>query len=115
VLIRKTETSSGPRARRALLGRCRRLWLATFAYLLLERVPTVGCHGSQLAQTTAATLRVRLPKVAAHSKVSARWLYIQLSSAFPLQDPSPTVSSIREGCPVGPVELPPKRLEKRHR
>jgi hypothetical protein len=63
-----------------------RLWLATFAYLLLERVRTLGCQGTQLARATAGTLRVRLLKVAAHIKVSVRRVYIQLSSAFPLQE-----------------------------
>ena len=63
-----------------------RLWLSTFAYLLLERVRTIGCHGTELARATAGTLRLKLMKVAAQVKVSVRRVYIQLSSAYPLQE-----------------------------
>ena len=49
-----------------------RLWLATFAYLLMERVRTLGCHGTELARATAGTLRVRLLKVAAQVRISVR-------------------------------------------
>jgi hypothetical protein len=63
-----------------------RLWLAAFAYLLMERVRTLGCHGTELAQATAGTLRVRLLKVAAQVRISVRRVYVQLSSAFPMQE-----------------------------
>ena len=62
-----------------------RLWLSTLAYLLLERVRTIGCPGTELARATAGTLRLRLLKVAAQVKVSVRRVYVQLSSAYPLQ------------------------------
>jgi len=60
-----------------------RLWLATFAYLLLERVRTIGCHGTELARATAGSIRLKLLKVAAQVKVSVRRVYVQLSSAYP--------------------------------
>lgn len=63
-----------------------RLWLATFAYLLMERVRTLGCHGTELARATAGTLRVRLLKVAAQVRISVRRVYVQFSSAFPMQE-----------------------------
>lgn len=63
-----------------------RLWLATFAYLLMERVRTLGCQGTELARATAGTLRVRLLKVAAHVRISVRRVYVQFSSAFPMQE-----------------------------
>lgn len=62
-----------------------RLWLSTFAYLLLERVRTLGCQGTELARATAGTLRLHLLKVAAQVKVSVRRVYVQLNSAYPLQ------------------------------
>jgi len=62
-----------------------RLWFSTFAYMLMERVRTLGCQGTELARATAGTLRLKLMKVAAQVKVSVRRVYIQLSSAFPLQ------------------------------
>jgi hypothetical protein len=61
-----------------------RLWLAAFAYLLVERLRAVGCHGTALARATAGTIRLKLLKVAAQVTVSVRRVYIQLSSAYPL-------------------------------
>jgi len=63
-----------------------RLWLSTFAYMLMERVRTLGCQGTELARATAGTLRLKLMKVAAQVKVSVRRVYVQLNSAFPLQN-----------------------------
>ena len=63
-----------------------RLWLASFAYLLLARLRTLGCHSTELARATAGTIRLKLLKVAARVTVSVRRVYVQLSSAFPQQD-----------------------------
>lgn len=63
-----------------------RLWLAAFAYLLLERLRTLGCHGTELARATAGTMRLKLLKVAAQVTVSVRRVYVQLSSAYPGQE-----------------------------
>ena len=60
-----------------------RLWLASFAYQLLERVRALGCRGTQLARATAGSIRLQLLKVAARVTVSVRRVYIQLSSAYP--------------------------------
>ena len=62
-----------------------RLWEAMFAYLLLERLRTQGLAGTELARATAGSLRLRLLKVAAQVRVSVRRVYVQLSSAYPLQ------------------------------
>jgi hypothetical protein len=63
-----------------------RLWLAAFAYLLLERLRTRGLAGTELAQATVGRVRLRVLKVAAQVRVSVRRVYVQLSSAYPLQD-----------------------------
>ena len=60
-----------------------RLWLATFAYLLLERVRTWGLAGTELARATAGSVRLKLLKVAAQVTVSVRRVYVRLSSAYP--------------------------------
>jgi hypothetical protein len=62
-----------------------RLWLAAFAYLLLERVRTLGLAGTELAQATVGSVRLKLLKVAAQVSLSVRRVYVQLSSAYPLQ------------------------------
>jgi hypothetical protein len=63
-----------------------RLWLAAFAYLLIERVRAIGCAGTTLARATAGTLRVQLFKVAAQISVSVRRVRVQFSAADPLQE-----------------------------
>jgi hypothetical protein len=63
-----------------------RLWLASFAYLLVERLRALGCHGTELARATVGSLRLKLLKVAARVTVSVRRVYIQLSSAYPRPD-----------------------------
>jgi len=63
-----------------------RLWLATFAYLMLERMRALGLEGTELASATAGTIRLKLLKVAAAVKVSVRRVYVQYCSAFPMQE-----------------------------
>ena len=62
-----------------------RLWLATFAYLLLERLRSWGLAGTDLARATSGSVRLKLLKVAGQVRVSVRRVYVQLSSAYPLQ------------------------------
>ena len=63
-----------------------RLWEAMFAYLLLERLRTQGLGGTELERATAGSLRLKLLKIAAQVRVSVRRVYVQMSSAFPLQE-----------------------------
>jgi hypothetical protein len=63
-----------------------RLWLATFAYLLLERLRALGLAGTDLACATAASVRLKLLKVAAQVRVSVRRVYVQLNTAYPWPD-----------------------------
>jgi hypothetical protein len=61
----------------------RRLWLASLAYLLLERMRALGLVGTDLAQATAGSVRLKLLKVAGQVRVSVRRVYVQLSTAYP--------------------------------
>jgi Transposase DDE domain group 1 len=63
-----------------------RLWLATFAYMLIERLRALTLSGTELARATAGTIRVKLLKVAAVVHVSVRRVYLQMSSTFPMQE-----------------------------
>lgn len=59
-----------------------RLWLATLAYLLVDRMRALSLGGTALARATVGTIRQRLFKVAAAVRVSVRRVYVQLSSSF---------------------------------
>jgi hypothetical protein len=63
-----------------------RLWLATFGYLLMDRVRAWGLAGTELAQATVGTIRAKLLKIAAQVRVSVRRVYVQLSSAWAWQE-----------------------------
>jgi hypothetical protein len=63
-----------------------RLWLASFAYVLVERLRARTLGGTALAAATVGTIRQKLFKVAAAVRVSVRRVYVQLSSAYPLRD-----------------------------
>lgn len=61
-----------------------RLWFSALALFLLERFRTLALRGTELAQATAGTIRVRLLKVGALVRVSVRRVSVQFSGAFPL-------------------------------
>jgi hypothetical protein len=63
-----------------------RLWLATLAYLLVDRVRAIGCQGSELARATAGSVRLKLFKVAAAVRISVRRVHVQMCSAYPLKE-----------------------------
>ena len=63
-----------------------RLWFSTVAYLLLERLQTLGLAATGLAKATLGNLRVKLLKVAAVVEVSVRRVHVALCSSFPLQE-----------------------------
>ena len=63
-----------------------RLWLATLASLLLERVRAIGCAGTDLARATAGRVRLRLLKVAAVVRVRVRRVWVPMSRAWAWQE-----------------------------
>jgi len=63
-----------------------RLWFATFAYFLIERIRTLSLKDTQLAKATAGTIRLKLFKIAANLTVSLRRIYIRLASACPMRE-----------------------------
>jgi hypothetical protein len=63
-----------------------RLWFSTLAYLLLERLRSLGLSKTVLSNATLGTLRLKLLKVAALVEVSVRRVHVAFCSAFPLQE-----------------------------
>ena len=66
-----------------MLGNQMRLLLSSFAYVLMQRL-RAALAGTELAKAQASTLRVKLLKVAARVKVSARRVVFHLASSHPL-------------------------------
>ena len=63
-----------------------RLWLSTLAYLLMNQLRRVGLVGTTLADAACGTIRVRLFKIGALVHVTARRVWVKLSSAYPLRE-----------------------------
>jgi hypothetical protein len=63
-----------------------RLWLASFAYVLLCAVRRIGLAHTQFAEATCGTIRLKLLKLAALVRISARRIKFALASACPYAD-----------------------------
>jgi hypothetical protein len=63
-----------------------RLILASLAYVLMERLRSIGLAGTDLARAQSATLRARLLKIGAVIVRNTRRIRFYLPSAFPYQE-----------------------------
>jgi hypothetical protein len=63
-----------------------RLWFASMAYVLVNRLRELALAGTALANATAGTLRLKLFKIGALVKLSVRRVKIAMASGCPYQD-----------------------------
>jgi len=63
-----------------------RLYLAALAYVLVHGLRRLGLKGTEWARAQAPTIRLRLLKIGARVRVTARKVWISLASSFPLQN-----------------------------
>lgn len=63
-----------------------RLWLSTFAYVLVNKLRQVALKGTELARATCGTIRLKLFKIAAAVKISVRRVLVRMPSACPCQE-----------------------------
>ena len=75
-----------------------RLWLASLAYVLMTALRRIALHGTELAQATAGTIRLKLLKLGALVTVSVRRVKIAIASACPLK--GVFVNAHRRLCPL---------------
>lgn len=62
-----------------------RLWFSSVAYMLLEALRRVGLKGTEMAQATCQTIRLKLLKVGAQIQVTVRKVWVRLSQSYPYQ------------------------------
>jgi hypothetical protein len=62
-----------------------RVYLAAMAYVLLHGLRRLGLPGTELARAQATTIRLRLLKIGAQIRITARKVWVSLASSFPLQ------------------------------
>jgi hypothetical protein len=63
-----------------------RLYLSALAYVLLHGLRRLGLEGTEWARAQAPTIRLRLLKIAARIRITARKVWISLASSYPLQN-----------------------------
>jgi hypothetical protein len=63
-----------------------RLWLSTFAHLLVSRLRADVLGGTELAAATIGTIRLKLFKIGARIKVSCRRIHLELASGYPYRE-----------------------------
>ena len=63
-----------------------RLWLASFAYVLLSALRRIGLADTRLADATCGTIRLKLLKIGALVKISVRRILFSMAPAFPYAD-----------------------------
>jgi hypothetical protein len=63
-----------------------RLWFSTLAYLLINQLRQRALAGTELAQATCGTIRLKLMKIGAVVKVSVRRVLVSLSTHHPMKE-----------------------------
>ena len=62
-----------------------RLYLSVMAYVLMSALRRIGLRATELAEAQAATIRIKLLKIGAQVRVTARRIWFSLSSSYPWQ------------------------------
>lgn len=62
-----------------------RVYFAAAAYVLMQGLRRLGLKGTELERAQATTIRLRLLKIGARICITARKVWLSLSSSFPLQ------------------------------
>jgi hypothetical protein len=60
-----------------------RLYFSSLAYILVHALRRLALQGSEWAQAQVGTIRLRLLKIAAQVRITARRIWIRYSSAYP--------------------------------
>jgi len=63
-----------------------RLYLSSMAYLLVQALRRLGLKGSEMARAQVGTIRLRLLKIGAQVRISARRVWISMGSGYPYKD-----------------------------
>jgi len=62
-----------------------RVYFAAMAYVLMHGLRRLGLKGTELERAQATTIRLRLLKIGAQIRITARRVWLSMASSFPLQ------------------------------
>ena len=60
-----------------------RLYFSSFAYVLMQALRRLGTQGTELARAQCSTLRLKLLKIGARIRITARRVWLSFSQAYP--------------------------------
>ena len=63
-----------------------RVYLSAMAYVLVSALRRVGLKGTDLEQAQVSTIRLKLLKIGAQIRVTARKIWISMASSYPWKD-----------------------------
>jgi len=63
-----------------------RLWFSSVAYLLMSALRRLGLQGTDLAKAQCDTIRLKLFKIGARIRITARKIWVSLSSSYPMAE-----------------------------
>ena len=81
-----------------------RLYFASFAYVLMQGIRRLGARGTELARAQCRTLRLKLLKVGARVRITARRVWLSFSESWPYAG---IFISVLENLHAEPVWSPP--------
>ena len=81
-----------------------RLYLSSFAYLLMHGLRRLGLAGTRWARAQCGTLRARILKLAAVVRITARRVWLAFASGYPYQS---AFAAVLQRLRNGPVHDPP--------
>ena len=81
-----------------------RLYFASFACVLMRGIRRLGARGTELARAQCRTLRLKLLKVGARVRITARRVWLSFSESWPHAE---TFAEVLENLRAQPVWDPP--------
>ena len=63
-----------------------RVYFSSFAYILVQAIRRLGTPGTRFARAQCATIRLKLLKIAARIRITARRVWLSFSQAYPYAD-----------------------------
>ena len=93
-----------------------RLYFASFAYVLMHALRRLGAEGTELARAQCTTLRLKLLKVGARVRITARKVWLSFAQSYPYANTFVQVlenlrrqAMWRRGWPESPPRRTPRR------
>lgn len=83
-----------------------RLWFSSLAYVLMDALRREALADTDFAKAQCSTIRLKLLKIGAMVRVSARRVYVALASCYPYEATFRRVWRALEVLPCGPAWVP---------